>query len=256
MYEIFALKLGDKEVDSSTIFYQHDFGNKTLKSFYFFYLKSNEYSILLDTGISPEEMAVRGIKPHFSRQELLASIGAKPENIDAIILTHLHSDHFSGIEIYPEGIFYVQRLEFRFWSEDIRRFRSLLYPPFSKDRPVANIEALHYLNQQNRVRFLDGDGDIFPGVRGIWCGAHTPGSQMVLVQTHRGPVLCCSDFIDSYRNLEDQIPIGVLTCLPEWLEGIGKIEQMRLPRESIIPGHDPRLMKAFPVITEDVVKIS
>jgi hypothetical protein len=47
-----------------------------------------------------------------------------------------------------------------------------------------------------------------------------------------------------------------LTSLPEWIEGIGKIERMRLPRESMIPGHDLHLMKSFPVVAEDVVKIA
>jgi glyoxylase-like metal-dependent hydrolase (beta-lactamase superfamily II) len=256
VYEIFAMKLGDREVDGSTIFYQSAPGNKVLKSFYFFCLKSETHTILLDTGISPEEMAVREIAPRRSRQELLASIAVRPENIEAIILTHLHSDHFSGTEIYPNAIFYLQRLEFHFWSEQMGKFQHLLYPLFAKGRPIADIETLHKLNGQNRVRFLDGDGDIFPGVRGLWCGAHTPGSQMVLVQTRQGPVLCCSDFFDCMRNWADRVPPGVLTSLPEWIEGIGKIERMRLPRESIIPGHDLHLMTSFPVVAGDVVKIA
>jgi glyoxylase-like metal-dependent hydrolase (beta-lactamase superfamily II) len=256
VYEIFVLKLGDIEVDGSTIFFQSAPGKKVLKSFYFFCLKSEEHTILLDTGISPEEMAVREMVPRRSRQELLGSIGVRPENIEAIILTHLHNDHFSGVELYPSAVFYVQRSEYRFWSEQIGRFRHLLYPSFARGRPVADIETLHKLNRQNRVRFLDGEGDIFPGVRGIWCGAHTPGSQMILVQTHRGPVLCCSDFIDCTRNWKDQIPPGVLTSLPEWLNGFGKIEQMHLPLESIIPGHDPQLITSSTIIAEDIVKIA
>ena len=256
MYEIFAMKLGDREVDASTIFFHSDPGKKVLKSFYFFCLKNGANTILLDTGISAEEMAIREMAPHHSRQELLASIGVRSENIETIILTHLHGDHFSGTEIYPSANFYLQRLEFRFWSEEMGKFRHLLYPAFAKGRPIVDTETLHKLIGQNRVRFLDGDGDIFPGVRGIWCGAHTPGGQMVLVQTHRGPVLCCSDFFDCRRNWTDRVPPGVLTSLPEWLSGIGKIEQMRLPQESIIPGHDPQLMASFPIIAEDVVQIA
>ena len=79
---------------------------------------------------------------------------------------------------------------------------------------------------------------------------------MITVQTDNGNILCCSDFIDCYRNWDEQIPVGVLTNLVEWLKGIGKIEQMRLPRESIIPGHDPQLMKMFPKVAEDVVRIA
>jgi hypothetical protein len=31
---------------------------------------------------------------------------------------------------------------------------------------------------------------------------------------------------------------------------------MHLPKESIIPGHDPQLMTMFPKVAEDVVKIA
>jgi glyoxylase-like metal-dependent hydrolase (beta-lactamase superfamily II) len=256
VYEIFAMKLGDIKADSSTIFYHAAPGKKVLKSFYFICLKSEAHIILLDTGLSPEEMAVREMAPRRSRQELLASIGVQPENVEAVILTHLHSDHFSGSEMYPGAVFYIQRREFRFWGEEMAKFRHLLYPAFAKGRSIVDVQTLRVLDAQNRVRFLDGDGDIFPGVRGIWCGAHTPGSQMVLVQTRQRPVLCCSDFFDCMSNWTDRTPPGVLTSLPEWISGIEKIEQMHLPRESIIPGHDFQLMTLFPEIAEDVVKIA
>lgn len=256
MYEIYALNIGEIEVESSTIFYQTDIGKKIAKAFYFLCLKSKHYTILVDTGISPDEAAIRGIESHSSREELLSRIYVRPSDVDAIILTHLHSDHFTEPEIYPNSIFYLQRKEFQFWNEEIQRFHNILYPPFSKDRPVADIESIQKLNSQKRVRFLDEDNEIYPGISSVWCGGHTPGSQMITVQTERGNVLCCSDFIDSYRNWDEQIPVGVLTSLVEWLKGIGKIEQMRLPGESIIPGHDPRLMRAFPEVAENVVRIA
>lgn len=248
--------MGEREVDSSTVLYQTDPGKNIAKAFYFFLLKSKDYTILLDTGMSNDELTVRGITGRPSCKELLSRIKVSPDDIDAIILTHLHSDHFSEAEIYPNCIFYIQRTEFQFWSEDIRRFHSILYPSFSKGRPLADIETLQKLNSQKRVRFLDGDIEIYPGISTVWCGAHTPGSQMVTVRTNCGAVLCCSDFIDNYRNWDERIPVGVLTNLVEWIKNIGKIEQMRLPRESIIPGHDPQLMTMFPGVAEDVVKIA
>ena len=256
MYEIYALKIGEIEVDSSTIFYQTDIGKKITKAFYFLCLKNEHNTILIDTGISPDEVAIRGIESHSSREELLRRIDVNPSDVDVIILTHLHSDHFAESETYPSSVFYLQRKEFEFWNEEIQRFHDILYPPFSKGRPVADIKSIQKLNSQKRVRFLDGDNEIYPGISAVWCGGHTPGSQMITVQTERGKVLCCSDFIDSYRNYDEQIPVGVLTNLVEWLKGIGKIEMMRLPRESIIPGHDPQLMRTFSEVAENVVRIA
>lgn len=255
-FEIYALKLGDMEVDGSTVLYQTDFGKRIQKSFYLFCIKNNDHTILLDTGASQDELAIRGMFNRPSPKELLKRINVNSEEVEAIILTHLHSDHFSEAEGYTNCIFYIQRIEYQFWSEEIQRFHSILYPPFAKGRPVARIESLQKLNSLKRVRFLDGDGEVYPGISYSWCGAHTPGSQLITVQTSRGKVLCCSDFIDSYRNWDERIPVGVLTNLVEWLRGIGKIEQMNLPRESIIPGHDPQLMVLFPKVAEDIVKIA
>jgi glyoxylase-like metal-dependent hydrolase (beta-lactamase superfamily II) len=256
MYEIYALKVGEREVDSPTIYYQTDFGKKATMSYYFLCLKNKDHVILLDTGISQAEMAIRGVKGVPSREELLGRINVRPENVEAIILTHLHSDHFTGYEIYPKCIFYVQRVEFRYWSEDVQRFHAIFSPPFLNGKPGVEISALQKLNFEKRVRFLDGDTDVYPGIRAVWCGAHSPGSQLVIVQTSRGNVLCSSDFLDTYRNLEDLIPVGVLTSLPEWMTGVQKIENMRLPKQSIIPGHDPQVMTMFPKVAEGVVKIA
>jgi glyoxylase-like metal-dependent hydrolase (beta-lactamase superfamily II) len=255
MYEIYALKVAEVAVDSPHMFFQTDYGKKTTIYYYFFCLKGEGRTILLDTGIPPDEVAFRGITGT-SREELLSRIDVKPRDVEAIILTHLHGDHFGGPEIYPDCVFYVQRKEFEYWSEDVQRFHNIFIHKFPKGDSAVAVETLQKLNFQGRVRFLDGDMEVYPGIRTIWCGAHTPGSQMVTVQTARGTVLCGSDFLDYYRNLDEQIPVGILTSLVEWLQGVVKIEMMRLPREAIIPGHDPVLMTMFPRVAEGVIKIA
>jgi glyoxylase-like metal-dependent hydrolase (beta-lactamase superfamily II) len=256
MYEIYALKVGEREVDSPTIYYQTDFGKKAFMAYYLLCLKNKDHTILLDTGISQAEMATRGVKDVPSREELLSRINVRPEDVEAIILTHLHNDHFTAPEIYPNCIFYVQRREFQFWTEDVQRFHAIFAPPFLKGKPGVEIAALQKLNFEKRVRFLDGDTEVYPGIHTVWCGAHSPGSQFVIVQTARGKVLCSADFLDTYRNLEELIPIGVLTSLVEWLTNVQKIENMHLPKQSIVPGHDPQIMDMFPRVAENVVKIA
>ena len=52
------------------------------------------------------------------------------------------------------------------------------------------------------------------------------------------------------------MPVGLLSSIDEWLKGFAKIELMHLPRESIIPGHDPQIMTMFPQVAENVVMIA
>lgn len=256
MYELFALKIGDRETESPSVFYQTDYGKKTLISYYIFCVKNKDRTILLDTGISSAELAKRGVKGAPTREEMLGRINVHPDDVEAIILTHLHNDHFTAPEIYANCTFYVQRKEFEYWSEDVQRFHAVFAPSFLGGQPGVEIAALQELNFQGRVRFLDGDCEVYPGIRTIWCGAHTPGSQFVVVRTARGKVLCCADFLDTYRNLEESIPVGVLTNLVEWMTNVQKIENLRLPKTSIIPGHDPLLMTLFTRVAEGVIQIA
>jgi glyoxylase-like metal-dependent hydrolase (beta-lactamase superfamily II) len=256
MFEIYALNVCEMPEDSSLSFYQAPASEKINKAFYFFCLKNGDHHILIDTGFSPSDPEIPGVAGRPTRQELLNAVGVDPAAVEAVILSHLHGDHFFHPEIYSRAIFYLQRSEFQFWNEEIQRFHHLLFPPAAGGKPAADIETLRRLNADRRVRFLDGDCEIYPGIRGIWCGGHSPGSQSLVVQTGRGPVVCCADFIGNYRNLDELIPAGVLTSLVEWLRGIGKIEQMHLPRESIIPGHDPRIMTMFPAVSTGIVRIA
>jgi phosphoribosyl 1,2-cyclic phosphodiesterase len=50
------------------------------------YLETAEARILVDAGFSPRQIRAR-----------LATIGRTPENLSAILLTHEHSDHISGL---------------------------------------------------------------------------------------------------------------------------------------------------------------
>jgi glyoxylase-like metal-dependent hydrolase (beta-lactamase superfamily II) len=256
MYEIYALKVGERESDSPMVLYQTDAGKKTWMAYYFLCLKNKDRVILLDTGISQPEMAMRGGKDIPSREELLGRINVDAKNVEAIILSHLHNDHFTAPEIYPNCTFYIQRKEFEYWSGDVQRFSVIFSPPFLKGKPGVEIEAFQKLNLQKRVRFLDGDTEVYPGIRTLWCGAHSPGSQMISVQTARGTVLCCADFLNVYRNLYELVPVGVLTSVVEWITNVTKIENMHLPKESIIPGHDPEIFKLFPEVAKGVVRIA
>lgn len=256
MYEIYALKIAEREVESPEIFSHTDYGKRVMVDYYFCCLKSNSHTILLDTGISSDELKARKITGTPTREELLSRIGIRLDAVDTVIVSHLHGDHFADPRIYPKAVFYVQRREVEFWSGEIQSFQAIISPPFLQGKPLADILTFQKLNMEGRVRFLDGDSEIYPGVRTLAWGAHTPGHQLVAVQTVRGAVLLCSDFCDMYRNLEQKIPVGRFTNLIEWLSGVERIERMALPKDSIIPGHDPLVLSRFTKVANNIVKIA
>ena len=53
------------------------------------YIESDDQKILLDDGLSCAETVKR-----------LELIGVKPNQINSIILTHEHSDHIKGVDVF------------------------------------------------------------------------------------------------------------------------------------------------------------
>jgi glyoxylase-like metal-dependent hydrolase (beta-lactamase superfamily II) len=255
MYEVFTLKNGERESEASGIFLRMDYGKKFVTVYCFWLVKSKNRNILVDTGISQEELNARGIVGP-TQEEMLGRLKLKPADIDTVILSHIHGDHFANAEIYTKAVFYVQRKEVEFWTGEIQSFPALNKPPFLHGRTSADIETFQKLNAAGRIKFLDGDCELFPGISVILTGAHTPGHQIVKIETAKGPVLLCADFADAYRNVEERIPIGNFTNLMEWMSGLSRIERMNLPKELIVPGHDSLVMTRFPEVAKDIVKIA
>src|SRR5262249_22784848 len=62
-------------------------------------------------------------------------------------------------------------------------------------RGSANVEALAHLttlNYGNKIRIIEGDHEVWPGLRVHRVGGHTAGLQIVSVETRRGTVLLTS----------------------------------------------------------------
>ena len=60
-----------------------------LRSGFVFYLEGGPQKILVDTGVGSEGVI-----------RALAGIGLKPEDIDIVILTHLHFDHADNVAYF------------------------------------------------------------------------------------------------------------------------------------------------------------
>ncbi len=255
MYEIYAMKITERPTDAPKVFYNKGYGTKVMTVFYFWLLKSKDQNILVDTGISPEEMECRKLSGP-TREEMLGRVNVNPKDIDTIILSHLHGDHFANPEIYPKATFYIQRKEVEFWAGEVQGFAAINKPEFLFGKSSVQLEAFEKLNLDERVRFLDGDSDIFPGISTIFTGGHSPGHQAIKVQTGKGPFLLCVDFADTFRNIDERIPVGSYTNLVEWMASLSRIERMRFPVGSLIPGHDELVMTRFPKVAENVVKIA
>ena len=112
------------------------------------------------------------------------------------------------------------------------------------------------LNYANRVRIIDGDREVFPGIRLHRVGGHTAGLQIVSIETPRGTVVLTSDASHFYRNVEQRQPVQIITSLPEMLAAFETIHTLAGAQRLIVAGHDPEVAGRFTEIEPGIIRIA
>ena len=107
-----------------------------------------------------------------------------------------------------------------------------------------------------RLPRLDGDREVFPGLRVHKVGGHTAGLQIVSVETKRGTVVLTSDASHFYRNIERRDPVQIITNLPQMLAGFETIDALAGSKERVVVGHDPEVAARFDQVEPGIVKIA
>lgn len=248
MYKIYGILQGEREVDLSVgLPGVVAPGTKGKIGYYMWCIKGEKTALMVDTGMDDKDAGHRNIGGVAYLRDKLAKIGVDPATIETVIITHLHDDHFSAYELYPKATFYIQKKDIEFHTGVATRFRQAV-------QFAADIPQVVRLAYARRVRYLDGDVQIAPGVRVVLVGGHTPGLQVVVVTTSRGDAVICADAVGKYRNLEEGVVGHALNLVDSFLAW-DKIRAAASSPELIIPGHDPLVMKKFPNPVDGVVEI-
>ena len=213
-----------------------------------------ERPILIDTGMkgdwSPSGKTYENVE---HPDTILAKVGFAPEDIEDVILTHLHFDHAGNLDRFPNATFHVQRAEYEGWKQVYELPGGLgsdttMWPLSSMQK--KDLDAVEALLADGRVNLLDGDTEFAPGV---WCRlafeSHTFGCQWIEVQTSGGPYVVAGDCVYWYENIERMWP-------PAYVQGNtwNLIKVYRAIRDAVndetdrvVPGHDPELFLRHPV---------
>ena len=102
LYEIFALRyahLAERNQGSNLIF-PDDHEAPMPLDFFVWVIKGNGRVIMLDTGFDAESAARRNRSWIRSPIAALSSIGVKPEDVQDVVLSHLHWDHVQGLPFF------------------------------------------------------------------------------------------------------------------------------------------------------------
>ena len=198
-------------------------------------VRTGDSMILFDTGLSPR--AVPGLMRNdpmarFTEEDLLVHrldlVGLEPDNVDLVVLSHLHYDHAGSAQLFPKSELIVQKDEYAYAHYPASFFESFYYR--------KNFDLPGY-----RWRLLDGDTELAPGVTALRTDGHTPGHQSLLVELpESGPVILAADSCYWLAHVEQERPPGVVWNPTLAMHSIKRLKTLaRLTGARIFPGHDP-----------------
>lgn len=209
--------------------------------YYVWVLRQGDQTILVDTGYDDTEAAARGRPIRLNPVAALAPFGIRPEDVDQIIVTHLHYDHAGGLHLFPNATLHLQAAEMAYATGPCM-CHDTLRMPFTADHVCEAIRRLY----SGKVQFHDGDAQIADGVTVHCIGGHSRGLQCVRVRTQAGWMVLASDAAHFYENLHARKPFPIVVDLQDMLDGFDTLERLASRPDLIVPGHDPLVRDYFP----------
>jgi glyoxylase-like metal-dependent hydrolase (beta-lactamase superfamily II) len=170
-------------------------------------------------------------------QELVAALataGARPEEIEIVIHTHLHYDHAGNNRLFPRARFLVQREELRY---------ALAPAPFDASAYFAPSLGVTPDYLGTKFELLDGDAEIVEGIRVITTPGHSPGHQSVLVDTAGGRYCIAGDAVMWHENLERRIPPGYHVST---IDCVASLDRIAREADHVLPAHEPKVFERHP----------
>ena len=237
------LDVGTLTGDRSNMTYLRNFGVKQTQPAIIWYIEGADKKILVDTGPCSPKWSQKHHWPLTRTKEqepvnALKTIGINPEDIEIVILSHLHWDHAFNNHIFTNAEFIVQKAELEYAIAPL--------PVHMKGYESVAIGMKPDYFTHTKYTIIEGDKEIIPSVSVILTPGHSPGSQCIVVDTAKGKYVIAADTVPLYENWFDgpphmpHIPNTIHVGLVEYFKSFEKIEKIA---DFILPGHEPKVFE-------------
>ena len=145
-----------------------------------FLIKSPGQNILVDTGTGAGNIII----------DKIIKLGIQPENIDVILLTHLHGDHFGSLQkegkaVFPNAKLFLSKKELDcFTSINPNQSAIAALAPYSMKMETFNPGKLGAKSVE-----------VVSGISAIAAYGHTPGHTIYLLESGREKFLIIGDLL-------------------------------------------------------------
>ncbi|MDH3669325.1 MAG: MBL fold metallo-hydrolase, partial [Paracoccaceae bacterium] len=155
-YDVFAIKYAEARRTPEECFLMPDPHEGAMEMDFFVWLiRGGGRTILVDTGFNHERAEARKRTIQRLPTEGLEVLGVKAQDVETVIVTHLHYDHAGNLDLFPEAEFIIQDEEVHFATGRYMRYKAARQA-FEAD----DVTQLIRHNFKGRVRFVDGDDEL------------------------------------------------------------------------------------------------
>lgn len=133
--------------------------------------------------------------------ENLKAAGYLPEQVDTVIMTHLHGDHTGGLSdregilIFPNATIYANKMENEYWlSEQQAAAAPVERQVFFR---MARESAIPYLSAE-KWKSIEAGEEVVPGIRAVAAYGHTPGHTAFEVTSDGQTLFVWGDIVHSH----------------------------------------------------------
>lgn len=131
--------------------------------------------VLFDTGLNPEGITAA-----------LAAAGYSPDQIDTVVLTHMHFDHISGLmgdagPTFANARYITGAVEHNFWMGA------------GNDQFDKSVRPLN-----DKITFLDDGGAVASGITAMAAYGHTPGHMAYMLESNGQSLALLADTTNHY----------------------------------------------------------
>lgn len=242
-YTIYAYRTGELVLRGNHAFEGGDPDAGVPYAMFVWVIKGGPGPVVVDTGPKSIEEINRGLgdmcvrpvtrRPGEDIRGILARAHVDPLEVTHLFFTHLHYDHVSNVDLFPNAKLVLDASGYR---EALRRLElGLCWVPGEVIFPMRD-------RWQDRL-ILSEDSEVLPGIRTMHFGGHTPCSMGVSVSTSAGTAVITGDVVSLYENIERDVPIGVLENRAEIMAAMDRV---RREADIVLPSHDPRVLRRYP----------
>ncbi|MCR8850203.1 MBL fold metallo-hydrolase [Rossellomorea sp. SC111] len=182
-------------------------------------------NVLIESGIGKGKLNDKqkrnyGVHEESDIEASLASLGLTPDDIDVVLMTHMHFDHACGltkvegeelVPVFPNASIYTSQVE---WDE--------MRNPNVRSRNTywkENWESI-----QSQVETFKDEMEVLPGIKMVHTGGHSDGHSIILIEQGGETFIHMADIMPTHAHKNplwvlayDDYPMTSIGAKEKWI---------------------------------------